>query len=110
MALSIFRGIDKDIYSEPPELTGYIPTHYITTDSYGRTSTDHWYATVSGKDEFVDFYLGRFTVETEVEAETVIDKIINYEAKRPNGAWRRRIISVADDEVNNPVITSLKRV
>ena len=97
-----FRGIDKDIYSEPPELTGYIPTHYITTDSYGRTSTDHWYATVSGKDEFVDFYLGRFTVETEVEAEAVIDKIINYEAKRPNGAWRRRIISVADDEVNNP--------
>lgn len=97
-----FRGIDKDIYTEPPELTGYIPTHYITTDSFGRTSTDHWYATVSGHDEFVDFYLGRITVETNAEAEAVIDKIINYESNRPNGAWRRRIISVADDEVNNP--------
>ena len=97
-----FRGIDKDIYSEPPELTGYIPTHYITTDSFGRTSTDHWYATVSGHDEFVDFYLGRITIETEDEANAVIDKIINYESNRPNGAWRRRIISVADDEVNNP--------
>ncbi len=97
-----FRGIDKDIYSEPPELTGYIPTHYITTDSYGRTSTDHWYATVSGHDEFVDLYIGRLAVETQTEADAVVDKIINYESKRPNGTWRRRIISVADDEVNNP--------
>ncbi len=97
-----FRGIDKDIYSEPPEITGYIPTHYITTDSYGRTSTDHWYATVSGHDEFVDLYIGRLAVETQTEADAVIDKIINYESKRPNGTWRRRIISVADDEVNNP--------
>ncbi len=96
-----FRGIDKEIYSEPPELSGYIPTHYISTDSFGRTAADHWYATVSGHDEFVDFYLGRLTVENEVEADTVVDKIINYEARRPNGAWRRRIISVADDEVSN---------
>lgn len=96
-----FRGIDKDIYLEPPELTGYIPPHYITTDSFGRTSADHWYATVSGHDEFVDFYIGRLSVESEAEADTVVEKIINYEAKRPNGAWRRRIISVADDEVSN---------
>lgn len=97
-----YRGIDKETYTEPPELTGYIPTHYIPTDSFGRTATDHWYATVSGRDEFVDFYLGRLSVENEDEAEDVIDKIINYEAQRPNGAWRRRIISVADDEVSNP--------
>ena len=97
-----FRGIDKKTYAEPPELTGYIPTHYITTDSYGRTAVDHWYATVSGHDEFVDFYLGRLPVENETEADVVIDKIINYESRRPNGAWRRRIISVADDEVSNP--------
>lgn len=96
-----FRGIDKEIYLEPPELTGYIPPHYITTDSFGRTSADHWYATVSGHDEFVDFYIGRLSVENETEADTVADKIINYEAQRPNGAWRRRIISVADDEVSN---------
>lgn len=97
-----FRGIDKEIHSEPPEVAGYIPPHYITTDSFGRTSADHWYATVSGHDEFVDFYVGRLSVETVEEADTVVDKIINYEGQRPNGAWRRRIISVADDEVSNP--------
>ena len=96
-----FRGIDKKIYPEPPELAGYIPSHYINTDSFGRTSVDHWYATVSGYDEFVDFYLGRLSVENEAEADAVVDKIINYESKRPNGAWRKRIVSVADDEVSN---------
>lgn len=104
-----FRGIDKEVHAEPPELTGYIPTHYITTDSFGRTAVDHWYATVSGHDEFVDFYLGRLPVENEAEADAVVDKILNYESQRPNGAWRRRIISVADDEVSNPGDDIFKR-
>ena len=96
-----FRGIDTDIYAEPPELTGYIPTHYIRTDSFGRTAADHWYATVSGHDEFTDFYIGRLSVETPDQADAVADKIIAYEQAPPNGDWRRRIISVADDEVSN---------
>ena len=96
-----FRGIDTDIYAEPPELIGYIPTHYIRTDSFGRTAADHWYATVSGHDEFTDFYLGRLSIETIDEAEAVVDKIITYEQAPSNGDWRRRIISVADDEVSN---------
>ena len=64
-----FRGVDTEIHAEPPELDGYIPTHYIRTDSFGRTASDHWYATVSGHDEFVDFYIGRLSVETVREAE-----------------------------------------
>ena len=94
-------GIDKEIYPEPPELTGYIPTHYIWTTSFGKTSVDHWYTTVNGIDELPDFYIGRLSVETLEEAENVVDKLIRYEDKRPNGDWRRRILSVADDEINN---------
>ena len=95
------RGIDKEVYPEPPELTGYIPTHYIWTTSFGKTSVDHWYTTVNGIDELPDFYIGRLSVETLEQAENVVDKLINYDDKRPNGNWRRRIISVADDEINN---------
>ena len=95
------RGIDKEVYPEPPELTGHIPTHYIWTTSFGKTSVDHWYTTVNGIDELPDFYIGRLSVETLEQAENVVDKILNYEDKRPNGDWRRRIISVADDEINN---------
>ncbi|MXZ00641.1 hypothetical protein F4Y93_08340, partial [Candidatus Poribacteria bacterium] len=96
-----FRGIDTEIHAEPPELDGYIPTHYIRTDSFGRSASDHWYATVSGHDEFTDFYIGRLSVETVNEAEAVVSKILAYEQAPPNGDWRRRIISVADDEVSN---------
>lgn len=96
-----FLGVDKELYPEPPEDLGYIPPHYIWTSSFGRTSADHWYATVSGLDELTDFYIGRLTAETLNEATEIVDKIINYENKRPNGSWRRQIISVADDEVNN---------
>ena len=96
-----FRGVDTEIYAEPPELTGYIPTHYIRTDSFGRTASDHWYATISGHDEFTDFYIGRLSVETVDQAAAIVDKIVAYEQSPPNGDWRRRIISVADDEVSN---------
>ena len=96
-----FRGIDTEVHPEPPELSGYIPTHYIHTDAFGRTSSDHWYATLSGYDEFTDVYIGRLSVETTAEADAVVDKIVAYEQRLPNGAWRRRIISVADDEVSN---------
>ncbi|MYA70011.1 hypothetical protein F4009_11635 [Candidatus Poribacteria bacterium] len=96
-----FRGINTKIHAEPPELDGYIPTHYIRTDSFGRTASDHWYVTVSGHDEFTDMYIGRLSVETVNQAEAVVDKILAYEQAPPNGDWRRRIISVADDEVSN---------
>ena len=96
-----FRGIDTKIHPEPPELDGYIPTHYIRTDSFGRTASDHWYVTISGHDEFTDMYIGRLSVETVNQAEAVVDKILAYEQAPPNGDWRRKIISVADDEVSN---------
>ena len=96
-----YRGTDEEIYPDPPELLGYIPTHYIWTSSFGRTSIDHWYATVSGIDELADFFVGRLSAETVESAKEIVEKIINYEGTRPNGSWRRQIISVADDEVNN---------
>ena len=82
-----FRGVDTKIHVEPPELDGYIPTHYIRTDSFGRTAADHWYATVSGHDEFTDFYIGRLSVETVSEAEGVVSKILAYE----QGTTERRL-------------------
>ncbi|MDE0681350.1 MAG: C25 family cysteine peptidase, partial [Candidatus Poribacteria bacterium] len=96
-----FRGIDTEIHAEPPELDGYIPTHYIRTDSFGRTASDHWYVTISGHDEFTDMYIGRLSAETVSQADAIVNKILDYEQSPLNGDWRRKIISVADDEVSN---------
>jgi hypothetical protein len=95
-----FHGVTEKLYDKPPELSGYIPTYFIWTD-YGETSTDHWFATLSGSDALPDVYLGRIPVETPEQADEVVDKIIRYERNSPNGEWRRRIISIADDSTTN---------
>ncbi|MCD6505391.1 T9SS type A sorting domain-containing protein [Candidatus Poribacteria bacterium] len=95
-----FHGVTKKLYPKPPELSGYIPTYFIWTQ-YGETSTDHWFATLSGSDALPDVYLSRIPVETVEQAEDGVDKIIRYERNRPNGEWRRRIISIADDATTN---------
>ncbi|MCP4694803.1 MAG: hypothetical protein GY859_42640, partial [Desulfobacterales bacterium] len=57
-----------------------IPTTYDTTAARG---TDLYYATVDGEDYTPDLFLGRLSVDTLAEAETVVQKIIDYESNPP---------------------------
>lgn len=59
----------------------FIPPHYKTVHPYHniKTGTDLYYATVHGTDYIPDIKIGRIPVNTSTEAETVINKIINYE-------------------------------
>ena len=95
-----FYGVDRQLYPEAPEFLGYIPTHYVWS-IYGETGIDHWYAAVSGIDALPDLFLGRIPVETEEEARAAVEKIIRYEERPPNGAWRRQIVSIADNDTTN---------
>jgi len=49
------------------------------------------------RDERVDIGIGRFTVQTEEEAQIVIDKIKHYESPATYGPWRTRYLFLADD-------------
>jgi hypothetical protein len=95
-----FYGVDKKRYPDAPEFMGYIPTHYVWS-LFGQSAADHWFTTVSGIDSISDFFIGRLPVETPEQATAVVRKIIRYESDAPNGSWRRRIISVADDDTTN---------
>jgi hypothetical protein len=59
----------------------FIPTNYQTTHPYHgiETGTDLYFATVAGADYIPDISIGRIPVDTSAEAETVINKIVNYE-------------------------------
>jgi hypothetical protein len=92
-----FLGIDKKAYEEAPELIGFIPSFYIKT-TFGQTAVDHWFSTIDGQDGFPDIYLGRIPVETVEEANDAVEKIITNESGRVNNAWRKQIVSVADDD------------
>ncbi|HLP57239.1 MAG TPA: C25 family cysteine peptidase [Candidatus Deferrimicrobium sp.] len=65
----------------------YIPAHYRTADpadsGNSAIGTDLYYACVDGADYQPDIFLGRISVDTLAEAQTVVQKIINYENNPP---------------------------
>ncbi|MCU0287817.1 MAG: C25 family cysteine peptidase, partial [Acidobacteria bacterium] len=64
----------------------YIPTNYRTmdpADRYYAIGTDLYYACVDGPDYQPDIFLGRISVDSLSEAQTTVQKIINYESNPP---------------------------
>jgi hypothetical protein len=69
----------------------FIPVHYQLehpSDSHGGfdIGTDLLYATVDGDDYFPDLFIGRLSVDTRGQANTVVNKIITYERNPPAAA------------------------
>lgn len=72
----------------------FIPPAMVRTEKWGLTSSDYPYALVSGEDLLPDLFVGRLPVNTNVELETLIDKIIAYETSPDRGAWRKRVLFI----------------
>ena len=76
----------------------YVPTYHSQSPEYGQTAMDHKFVTISGDDILPDMFIGRLPVDTDQEADAVVDKIIRYENNPYRGVWQSRILLVADDE------------
>lgn len=61
----------------------FIEPFYVHTSGSFRTGTDYPYALLPG-DDVPDFAVGRIPVDTLDQANTVVDKIINYESNPPS--------------------------
>jgi hypothetical protein len=70
--------------------TCYETRHPYDTPDYGYSNaeigTDLYFVTTDGNDYFPDIYIGRISVDDDVEGNVVVDKIINYEKNPPNNA------------------------
>ncbi len=78
----------------------FVPA-YETQESLDQISsytTDDYFVRVSGKDSYIDIAYGRIPVTTDVQADSAVDKIIQYETTEDKGLWRNLITLVADDE------------
>lgn len=76
----------------------YIPPYLDDIDPwFGETATDNRYVSVSGGDILPDLYIGRFPVRAPTEAQTMVDKTINYEQNPPLGGWNAYQTFVADN-------------
>lgn len=74
--------------------TSYVPTLMSYTTSWGMTSSDNGFVTVSGDDILPDMYIGRFPVNTTEEADILVHKTIEYESQPVISDWRRNVIMV----------------
>lgn len=62
----------------------FIRPFYVSTSGSATTGTDYPYALLSSQSDLVaDFAVGRIPVDTLSQADTVVDKIINYEQSPP---------------------------
>ena len=108
------KGIINDAR---PWATDWVPTHYHIQNIGGylpeRLGSDKWYATSGAGWEYpddyypdqtwvpTDMYVGRFPCNSGSELANIISKIVAMETVRPDQAWRRRGIFMADDEWSN---------
>jgi len=72
----------------------YMPTLMAYTSSWGMTSSDNAFVTVSGDDILPDMYIGRLPVNSPEEADILVDKTIAYETNYKVSDWRRQLILV----------------
>ena len=77
--------------------TSFIPPFLAMADPWtGETAADNRYVTLVGSDTLPDMIIGRLAVNNVSEAETVVNKIIAYEANLDPGDWQYKVLAVAD--------------
>ncbi|RMF27671.1 MAG: hypothetical protein D6759_17300, partial [Chloroflexi bacterium] len=75
-----------------------IPPYLADADPWaGEVAADNRYVTVDGDDHLPDLLLGRLPVKTTTEAQTVVEKIVQYESHPFPGGWNANVLLVADD-------------
>ena len=84
--------------------SGSSPGNWIPTYQDWDSSYDEWFVRVAGDDPLPDMALGRLTVQTEAEADLVVDKVIDYDRRPEVGLWQSRVLLIADDlsNLDNP--------
>lgn len=74
----------------------FIEPFYVVTSGSDTTGSDYPYALLSAHgDDVPDFALGRIPVDTLAQADTVVDKVINYESNPPNQASFYENVAIA---------------
>ena len=79
----------------------FVPTLYYDARRRGNSPSDYLYSLVDGDDLLPDVAVGRLAVETAVEAEGVVDKIVGYDTEPAPGDWRSRVVYLANHHPKN---------
>jgi hypothetical protein len=76
----------------------FIPPYLADVDPWaGETASDNRFVTLVGGDNLPDMLIGRLPVNSLTEAQTVVEKIVQYETNPTEGNWSARALVVADN-------------
>ena len=79
------------------EVRNFVPSYTLEhAEDKKKWASEHWFTTLCGADEFSDIFLGRLSVNSRADAQTVIDKIVRYRTQPLLDPWRMRVTYVAD--------------
>ncbi len=101
-----------DTWDEPPVFvqiigdedgTNPVPTWHVPGFYTATIASDHPYTLLDGADFLPDVFIGRISIDTQAELQTVVNKIVNYESQpyEPAGAWRSRMLITGVRSSNN---------
>ncbi len=76
-----------------------VPSFYVEGYLHPWAVSDHNYTLLDGDDYFPDVFIGRFSVQSQMELMTIVSKIINYE-RNPfmDIPWQKRALMVGHVE------------
>jgi hypothetical protein len=78
-----------------------VPSLFYQSRGRGTAPSDFLYALVDGDDLLADLSIGRLAASSREEAEEVVDKVIGYDLEKEGGAWRNRVIYLANYHPKN---------
>ena len=91
------KGIDPATYGTAPD---YMPPYLAFVDHWlGEVPVDMRYGDLDG-DGLPDVAVGRLAANSPDDANTIVDKIVNYDETLRSADWQRRALFVADN--NDP--------
>jgi hypothetical protein len=76
----------------------YVPTQIMFKDliQLGYYSSDNVMAAVVGDDPLADLVVGRMPARSVAEADTMLQKVLDYETMPPAGSWRSHSVFISD--------------
>ena len=74
-----------------------LATSIMSDDFYGFMDPNEGLVEFSGGNDRLDIAVGRVLADTPSLATTVVDKIINYDARSSYGRWRNNFVMISDD-------------
>jgi hypothetical protein len=84
-----------------PDSVVLMPSHYAYTPGGDTFATDVWYSCLDGEgDIYPEFAIGRFSVQTTTELDTVASKTCDFEKTPDTTHWRREVLVACPDSLH----------